>query len=317
MELQVGSGSAARLIAQTGALETPFVLIDIGVRDGIHPRWKPLETVMEVYGFDAIAEVRSPNERHRYFKLAVGDFDGECRFDVPENLYEARLSATGTVAVPMAKLDTLLANRLVPTADFIKIDCEGHEPDILRGAKQYLAACNLLAADIETNFNISPTLPKTHFAAIAEPLLNERLLVTDLAFDSASFPSNQPWPGTCNALFVRNFINERDHQENYQMRRPEALPSADAILKTIAVFDLYSLNGPARALLTRFQELIEHRVDTGLLMKSLDAIRKDFSIHNGSLTKPAAGVRSYGFEKFLPHLGLGLWSGVKRSLRLR
>jgi FkbM family methyltransferase len=298
MELQVGSGRAARLIAKSGALETPFVLVDIGVRDGIHPRWAALEAALEVYGFDAIAEVPPPNKRHHYFKLAIGDFDGECRFDVPANRYEARVSSAGQVRVPIAKLDTLWAKKILPTADFIKIDCEGYEPEILLGAAQYLAASNVLAADIETNFNISPTLPKSHFSTIAEPLVAQRLLIVDLALSTASFPSQLPWPGTCNALFARNFINERDHQENYGMRNPEALPSADEILKTIAVFDLYSLDAPARALLAQFRDVIEDRVDPDALMKCLPR------------------VRPFAFERFIPHLGLGLWRRAKRFIRV-
>ena len=287
MELQVGSGGVARLLVETDALERPFVLVDIGVRDGIHGRWAALEPALEVYGFDAIADVHSANERHRYFKFAIGDSDGECRFDVPENGYEAKVAPAGAVVVPMAKLDTLWAKKVLPTADFIKIDCEGFEPEILRGATQYLEASNLLAADVETNFNISPTLPGSHFGEIAKPLLAQRLLVADLAFGAASFPSRQPWPGTCNALFARHFINERDHQENYLMRGPEPSPSADEVLKTIAILDLYALYGPARALLTRFQEITEHRVDTAVLMKRL--IRAH---------------RRHACRRFVPRLGL-------------
>jgi FkbM family methyltransferase len=299
MELKIGSGRAARLIAEAGALERPFVLVDIGVRDGIHLRWEAFEPVLQVYGFDAIAEVPAPNERHRYFKLAIGDFDGECLFDVPENRYEARISSAGSVAVRMAKLDTLWSNGSLPTADFIKIDCEGYEPEILRGAARYLAASNVLGADVETNFNISPTLPSSHFVAIAEPLVAQRLLLADLAFSAASLPSELPWPGTCNVLFSRNFINERDHRENYVMRNPEVSPTADEILKMIAIFDLYCLSGPARALLTRFQDVVERRIDTAALLKCLLQDRL------------SAG---YAFERFIPHLGLGLWSGAKRLL---
>ena len=300
MELKVGSGRAARLIAEAGALERPFVLVDIGVRDGIHDRWAAFEPALQVYGFDAIAEVDPPNERHRYFRLAIGDFDGECLFDVPENRYEARISSAGSVRVPMAKLDTLWSKGSLPTADFIKIDCEGYEPEILRGAARYLAASNVLGADVETNFNISPTLPRSHFVGIAEPLVAERLLLADLAFGTAAFPSGLPWPGTCNVLFTRHFINERDHQENYVMRNAEGSPTADEILKMIAIFDLYSLSSPARALLTRFRDIIEHRVDTAALLNCL----------------PDRPPRVYAFERLIPHLGLGLWSGAKRVLGL-
>ena len=242
IDLAIGRGFAASFIVTSGALESPFVLLDIGARDGINPRWLPLEPAMQVFGFDALAEIAAPNPRHRYFKIALGDHDGECRFHVPENLYEARASPDGSCVVPMAKLDTFWARHSLPPADFIKIDCEGYEPEILRGAEQYLKASNILAADIETNFHISPTLPMSHFAAVSAPLLENRLLLAELAFGAAV---QSVWTGTCNVLFARHFLHEREHGESYTCRPPEPQPSLDAILKTIAIFDVYALNGPA------------------------------------------------------------------------
>lgn len=78
VELSASAGLAAAFIVKSGALDSPFVLVDVGVRGGIHPRWLPLKPAGEIYGFDAIAEGPSPNSRHYYFKLALGDYDGEC-----------------------------------------------------------------------------------------------------------------------------------------------------------------------------------------------------------------------------------------------
>ena len=293
MELSVGRGRGAGFIAGSGALERPFVLVDIGARDGIHPRWIPFEPAMEVFGFDAIAEIAPPNARHQYFKLAVGDYDGECAFDVPDNLYEARISPGGVHKIPIAKLDTLWEKKVLPPADFIKVDCEGSEPEVLRGAEQYLKASNILAADIETNFHISPTLPMSHFAAVSAPLLEHRLLLAELAFGAAQ---QSVWTGTCNVLFARHFVHEREHGESYTCRPPEPQPSLDAILKTIAIFDVYALHGPAIALLQQFRQLISRRIDPDILHERLTPLPP----------------RLPGIERFLPHLGLGLWTGVKR-----
>jgi FkbM family methyltransferase len=154
VELSESAGLAASFIAKSGALDGAFVLVDIGVRGGIHPRWRPLEPVLEVYGFDALAEVVAPNDRHHYFKLALGDYDGQCTVHVPDNPYETRVSADGAHRVPIAKLDTLWAKGALPPADFIKIDCEGYEPEILTGAAAYLKASELLGADIESHFHV-------------------------------------------------------------------------------------------------------------------------------------------------------------------
>ncbi len=285
-ELGYGVGLAARFIVESGALDRPFVLLDIGVRGGVHPRWLALEPALEVYGFDAIAEVPTPNDRHHYFKLALGERDGECTFYVPENLYEARVSAEGRCKVPIAKLDTLWARGVVPPADFIKIDCEGYEPEILAGASEYLRASSLSGADIESHFHVATSLPYSHFAAVNTVFIEQRLRVADLTLQRAQ-EADQPWNGTCNVLFARHLLEESRDDEL----------SANAILKTIAIFDIYGLIGPAVALTRRFQAIIAARIDISSLERKL-------------ILSPKIGT----LERHLPHLGLGLWTRAKKLL---
>lgn len=286
MELSESPGLAARFIAQSGALDGAFVLVDIGVRGGVHPRWRPLEPVLEVYGFDALAELSAPNRRHHYFKLALGDYDGECRFHVPDNPYEGRVSSDGAHKVPIARLDTLWAKGALPPADFIKIDCEGYEPEILHGGAAYLQASELLGADIESHFHVSARLPYSHFAAINAVLTERRLRVADLTL-SRALGAAQPWNGTCNVLFARHLLDERRHGE----------PAPAAILKTIAIFDVYGLVGPAVALIRAFRDVIATRIDPDTLSKKL-----------------TVSPRVATLERYLPHLGLGLWTRAKSWL---
>lgn len=291
IDLAIGRGFAASFIAASGALDSPFVLLDVGARDGINPRWRPLEPVMQVYGFDAIADVAAPNERHHYFKIALGDRDGECRFDIPENRYEAQVSPDGAHVVPMAKIDTLWATHALPPADFIKIDCEGYEPEILQGAEQYLAASNLLGAEIETNVYLSRTLPLSHFAAVNAALAKHRLLMADVGL----IPVERfAWNSMYDVLFARHFIKERSDSSSYVFRAAELNPTLDAILKTIAIFDVYALVAPAAALVKEYRELLSRRIDP-------DALYEKVMLSEGS-----------GMEKYLPHLGLGLWTGIQR-----
>jgi hypothetical protein len=53
----------------------------------------------------------------------------------------------------MRRLDTLFDGRLVPPADYIKLDCEGFEPHILRRARRYLKAAKPICVSTETGFN--------------------------------------------------------------------------------------------------------------------------------------------------------------------
>jgi len=68
-------------VIENDLLEEPFVVIDVGVQGGPHPRWKHLKDKVRVYGFDAIPEVveelnaqKQPNEI--YFAAALGDEEG-------------------------------------------------------------------------------------------------------------------------------------------------------------------------------------------------------------------------------------------------
>jgi FkbM family methyltransferase len=291
MELAESPGLAASFIAASGALDDAFVLVDVGVRGGIHPRWLPLEPAMEIYGFDAVAEVSPPNTRHHYFKLALGDYDGECTLHVPANPYEARVSSTGTHKAPIARLDTRWAKRMLPPADFIKIDCEGYEPEVLAGATEYLKASNLLGADIESHFHVRPGLPYSHFAAVNTVLTERRLRVADLVLGRA-LDASEPWNGTSNVLFSRHLLDERRANG-----AGDAELSLNTILKTIAIFDVYGLVGPAVALTREFRDVIAPKIDPAALHKKLV-----FSSRMGAL----AG--------HLPHLGLGLWTRAKKWL---
>jgi FkbM family methyltransferase len=297
-DLGIGAGAAARLVAE--ALDTPIVLIDIGCRDGIHPRWDVLGDRLHVYGYDAtVLEPSTPNRHYR--QLAIGDRDGECSLEIPSNAYEARVSPIGVHKMPMAKLDTLWAEGL-PLADFIKIDVEGHEPQVLAGARNYLAASNLIGAEVETNFFISPPLPDTHFRAVSEPMLRERLLVMDLAIDRPG--PDAPWirPGTCNALFCRDLAAERETASSYPYRAAEAEPAVETILKTIAILDVYGLPVPAAHVVRTLADRLRSRIDPNVLLAAL-------------MPPPSKQVLTRfagALKRRLPHLGLGIWSRLAR-----
>lgn len=72
-------------------------------------------------------------------ELALGDADGEARFTPGSTSLEGRLSGTGNDYVAIATVDSLVANGYAPPT-FIKIDVEGAEASVLRGASATIAA---------------------------------------------------------------------------------------------------------------------------------------------------------------------------------
>jgi FkbM family methyltransferase len=76
--------------------------------------------------------------RVRILACALGDFDGEVKFDPGPNPSMAYIAASGSLKVPCARADTLLAAGEVEAPDVIKIDVEGAEPAVLRGSAKVL-----------------------------------------------------------------------------------------------------------------------------------------------------------------------------------
>jgi FkbM family methyltransferase len=82
------------------------------------------------------------------YQLALSDAPGTARMQIPryedgrENLYESRITTENaqhlrTVDVTMTSLDVLLHD-VLPSVDFIKIDVEGHELQVVQGALKIL-----------------------------------------------------------------------------------------------------------------------------------------------------------------------------------
>jgi FkbM family methyltransferase len=295
-------------VIENDLLEEPFVVIDVGVQGGPHPRWKHLKDKVRVYGFDAIPEVieelnaqKQPNET--YFATALGDEEGTRDFYVRgdgssycgSSFYEMPSDALQPAVlskVPITRLDTLFAKGVIPPADHIKVDCDGHDPEVIRGAWRYLAQSNVVCVTIETAFTVSPTYPRSHFVAISDILTAHRLLVFDLALMRTARPSyvaakaRYPWPaldpmkdapdlcmgvpGTVDALFCRDFVSEQVTPTVFATV-PGAVtePTTDKIIKSMINFELHGLMDCAVELAEHFGPLLSHRLDVDTAIAKL------------------------------------------------
>jgi FkbM family methyltransferase len=285
-----------------GLVTEPFVLIDVGVQGGEHVRWRPLDDYLIVHGFDPIEEVvqklveanKGRSNRH-YHYMAVGNADGEQKFyfnpanPTASSMYQPATGrfgvkpATQHRMVPIRRLDSLLAEGVIPIADYIKIDVEGFEKDVLLGARELLGA-GIFGLHTETNFGVSSSYPKSHFGTLAEIALENHLVIFDLAFNRlprASFQHAligkglQPIheedavgrPATVEVLFARDLIDEVDHPEHYQT--PSRPVSVNQLIKSIIMFELHALNDVALDTVERFAERLGAHLDVDRAVRLL------------------------------------------------
>lgn len=230
-------------VVRENLLSSPFVLVDVGVNGGIAPRWRHLGPCLQVHGFDPLEEVIAPlrGDGHTYYAMALGNEEGQREIFVSADTYSSSLYSQGTTPyisraaacvgsrfVPIRRLDSLMAEGKILRADCLKVDTEGFEPEVFKGAGRLLETA--LAVDVETNFNTSPILQQTHFWGVYENLL-PAFTLQDMAFNrvprsrfvNAGGTETVARPATFNILFAREPRN------------------ADEALRLAVIFELYGM----------------------------------------------------------------------------
>ncbi len=290
-----------RWVTSKGILREPFSVVDVGVQGGPHERWNLLADYLVFHGFDAIQEaihelkgLNAGRPNLHFHNFAIGETDGERTFYLnTDNPKASSMFAQGptrfdrdlsekTRTVTVRRLDTLFAERMIPCADFLKVDVEGFEKDVFLGARTFISK-GVLAIEAESNFHISPYYPRSHFAMISDILVEHGFTVFDLGFNRvprASFTRSLRLqkvvafidrdlgsPATFNLLFCRDPIDECDSPQNY-LKLPAAL-SVDQIIKMMIIYEIYGLNDIALDTAERFADTLSPRLDVELTVHLL------------------------------------------------
>lgn len=147
----LGSYEIHKRMAFEARIPSGAVVYDIGANVGFYSMLAG-ELVGDsghVYAFEPSPRNVSFIEKHirlnyyehiTVFEAAVSDHTGEAFFDLGASIATGHLTDQGTLRVDLVCLDDLLAQNKLRPPDFLKVDVEGAEYDVLRGARQLLAA---------------------------------------------------------------------------------------------------------------------------------------------------------------------------------
>lgn len=131
---------AAGFIPEPGA-----IVIDCGTCDGGTAE-RFVNLGCKVYGFELDAKnfelAKEVAQRCGFVveNLGLGAYKHEMKFSRAEgNIGASKLDANGTETAQVVKLDTYVGEKGLPRVDFIKMDVEGAELDILKGAEATIA----------------------------------------------------------------------------------------------------------------------------------------------------------------------------------
>lgn len=277
------------LLRERGAFDRhPFVLIDVGCAGGIDDGWRAFgpSLVARAYDPDVAAcqeaQAREPFENVRYEARYVGldeshPFAQQRRADAahwPNTNIWARVSAghlaqraaEGTPGNPQPLadpktpigVDDIVRIEGLATVDFLKIDVDGPDLEVLVSAREALAASRVLGVGMEVNWFGSPN-PTEHTFHNTDRFLREqgftlfglsvrRYSRFDLPapFEREAYSHTrfgQPYQG--DAIYMRDVV--ADHAATEADDWPQ-----DKLIKLACLYELVELPDCAAEVLKRF-----------------------------------------------------------------
>ena len=309
--------------------DDPVTVVDVGARWGFNSEWQAFGEHLRVFCFEADAdECRRLNERApsgvKYLPYAVGRAEGAASFYVnrvgaSSGIYKTNMDYfsrllnrdNGVVVsesqVTLVTLRNALREFGVGHIDFIKLDVEGAELDVLAGGQDYLKDGRLLGVLSEIRFqeeiNGSPT-----FSELDQFLRGFGLRLFDLQFHHQS-RHVLPYPGLSDyrtpqgerffaytdrgqimdgdALYFRDLMVPANQQHR-------AAASVAQLLKAAAFLEIYSFNDCAAELIVLHRDKLQPAVDCDrlldLLVPEVDGMRMGYDDYLRRYFDPRGGV---------------------------
>jgi len=286
-----------------------FMVIDIGARGGVQPFWFPITEYTHFIGFEPdqveCDRLNTYAANARFYSAALHEHNGpqkfylarstKCHALLPINMsYWGRFpnsvynTVVGETTVEAKSLDSVVAEDNIPKIDFIKIDVEGSELAILRGAKKSLSACGVLG--IKTEVWWDPCLKnQPSFAELDIFLRGEGFFMFDLdlmRFNRNSLPAGHLQVLARQSIPGRLGVKKSISTEHGQVIGGDALYfrdpvydhmngitsftwNAERLLTLVAFLDLLNYQDFAIEILEYFRGSLLAKIDVDELMDAL------------------------------------------------
>ena len=126
-----------------------MVLYDIGAHIGYFSIMASAinQAKGQIYSFEPRPSNRAFFEKHaelngasdiKLFPYAVGDKEGKVRFNTHAGSATGHVSESGNIELDMINIDNWINTGKLPSPDYIKIDVEGGEIDVLKGCQNII-----------------------------------------------------------------------------------------------------------------------------------------------------------------------------------
>ena len=249
----------------------PIVLIDVGARGGISGKWKSLNNMMKIIGFEPDEEEfqrlgGTARINQIYLPVALFNKKGKIKLNITRNpecasilepdyamvdrfLGAEDFETKGFVEINSDTLDEAIKSANIGDVDFIKLDTQGSELQILHGAETVLEQYCVFGIEVEVEFSqlykdqplftdVDSFLRERGFTLfdIRTPL--GRKVRKTVPRESRGWKGQGLWT---DALYFRDFVSKKDeYLENI---------SRGKAIKTIAIAELHGFGDFALELL--------------------------------------------------------------------
>jgi FkbM family methyltransferase len=320
-----GKAPLTRLIVGKGLLRaTPFHLVDVGASGGIDSYWEVFGDSLRATGFDALLkEVARLNAtrgaRQRYYACLVGDKSYQAPAGVPNTQPFQRTTAaraaeiqkcnyaatyfdqtgSGLSTSELIELDEFFLHEHPADIDFIKIDTDGSDYQVLRGARRLLSETSVLGVGIESQFHGPVHGESNTFRNIDRLLTGNGFSLFDLEvyrYSRSSLPRPfvyripaQTHGGQVlwgEALYLRD-AGKRGYENEWHIRL-----APEKILKLLCLFEIFGLEDCAAELLLQYRQTLDAMLPVNecldLLAAAVSGSKTSYAQHTGRFERDPA-----------------------------